>query len=186
MATQSFWRTPPGPPGRVGPVIDDRRWLGEQGPFPHLARLVELPPLTAEAAFDAVRLARSAGPQSCRWSVAAGEGLLELNGAGRVPSPPRPCYWSFREVPGKIRSQRWHLALPVRLLLLPWSATRTALAIELRRQPWLYPAENLYLDAGHAALRALVPELEAWGLSEARELDVWLDTLVIEVGDQTD
>lgn len=171
---------------RVVRPVDDRQWLGEQGPFPHLARLVDLPPLTAQAAFDAVRAAHAHGPQSPRWSLAAGEGRLELVGAGHVPSPPRPCYWSYREVPGKIRSERWHLAVPVRLLLLPWSSTRSALAIELRRQPWLYPAENLYLHAGHEALRVLAPELETWALAESRELDAWLDSLVVGTGDPSD
>jgi hypothetical protein len=172
--------------GAVRPVDDDRKWLVEPGPFPHLARVVDLPPLTAQAAFDAVRIARSRGPQSARWAVPAGDGRLELLGAGHVPSPPRPCYWSYREVPGKIRSQRWHLAIPVRLLLLPWSATRSAVAIELRRQPWLYSAEHLYLDAGHEALRVLAGELEEWGLSETRQLDAWLDSLLTEAGDQPD
>jgi len=72
------------------------------------------------------------------------------------------------------------------LLLLPWSATRTALAIELRRQPWLYAAENFYLHAGHEALRGLAPELEEWALTETRELDAWLDTLVSGAGEQID
>jgi hypothetical protein len=168
------------------PLEGDGWWLVEPGPFPHLTRLVDLPPLTAQAAFDAVRPLHGTGPQSPRWSVAAGEGRLELVGSGSVPSPPRPCYWSYREVPGKIRSHRWHLAVPVRLLLLPWSATRTALAIELRRQPWVYTAENLYLHAGHEALAVLAAELEGWGLAEARELDAWLDRVAAEVGDQPD
>lgn len=174
-----------GTTGVHNPIDGDRVWQAEQGPFPHLARLVDLPPLMARAAFDAVRVAHGRAPQSRHWAVPAGEGRLELNGAGHVPSPPRPCYWSLREVPGKIRSQRWHLAVPVRLLLLPWSATRTAVAIELRRQPWVYAAGNLYLDAGHEALRALAAELESWGLRETKELDAWLDSLVLDAGDQT-
>lgn len=165
------------------PLDGDRRWLVEPGPFPHLARLVDLPPLTAQAAFDAVRSAHQRGHQSRRWTVVAGEGRLELIGEGYVPSPPRPCYWSYREVNGKIRSQRWHLAIPVRLLLLPWSATRSAVAIELRRHPWLYSAEHLYLDAGHEALGRLAAELEDWALSETRELDAWLDGLMADTGD---
>ncbi len=176
MATLS----PLNPWGVTRPVDDDRRWLVEPGPFPHLARLVDLPPLTAQAAFDAVRAAHSRGPQSRRWVVPAGHGRLELTGPGYVPSPPRPCYWSHREVPGKIRSPRWHLAVPVRLLLLPWSATRSAVAIELRRHPWLYAAENLYLDAGHAALVRLTHELEEWALAETREVDAWLDSLAAD------
>jgi hypothetical protein len=166
--------------GVLRPLGGDHVWLAEPGPFPHLARLVDLPPLTAQAAFDAVRPARARGPQSRRWAVAAGEGRLELVGDGHVPSPPRPCYWSFREVPGKIRSQRWHLAIPVRLLLLPWSGTRSALAVEVRRHPWVYPAENLYLHAGHAALDLLASELEAWATVEARKLDTWLDALLAD------
>jgi hypothetical protein len=160
------------------PLDGDRVWLAESGPFPHLARLIELPPLTAQAAFDAVRPGHARGPQSRRWTVAAGEGRLELVGDGHIPSPPRPCYWSYREVPGKIRSQRWHLAIPVRLLLLPWSGARSALAIEVRRQPWVYPAENLYLHAGHDALETLAAELEAWATLESRKLDAWLDSLM--------
>jgi hypothetical protein len=154
----------------VHPVDDDRRWFVEPGPFPHQARLVDLPPLTAQAAFDAVRGGHSHGPQSCRWKLPVRDGRVELTGPGYMPSPPRPCYWSFREVSGKMRSQRWHLALPVRLLLLPWSESRTAVAIELRRQPWLYTAEHFYLEAGHEALRLLATELEDWALSEARQL----------------
>jgi hypothetical protein len=166
------------------PLDGDRVWLAEQGPFPHLARLIDLPPLTAQAAFDAVRVSRSRSLQSPRWSVPADEGRLDLVGAGHVPSPPRPCYWSYREVRGRIRSRRWHLALPVRLLLLPWSATRTALAVELRRRPWLYAPENLYLHAGHEALRVLAAEVEAWATAESRELDAWLDSLAAGAGDQ--
>lgn len=171
------------------PLNGDRvLWPAEAGPFPHLARIIDLPPLTAQAAFDAVRLAHSGDPPSRHWAVSTTESRLELSGPGQVPSPPRPCYWPLREVPGKIRSHRWHLAIPVRLLLVPWSATRTAVAVELRpppwfhagRQPWLYAAENFYVHAGHDALRALAAELEAWGLSEARELDTWLDSLVID------
>ena len=154
----------------VRPVDDDQRSLVEPGPFPHLARPVDLPPLTAQAAFDAVRNAHSEDSQSHRWTLPLRDGRLELSGPGYVPTPPRPCYWSFREVEGKIRSQRWHLAVPVRLLLLPWSGTRSAVAIELRRQPWLYPAEHFYLEAGHAALRMLASELEDWALAETRQL----------------
>ena len=165
------------------PLDGDRLWLAEQGPFPHLARLLDIPPLTAQAAFDAVRSTHARSPRSPRWDVAAGEGRLELVGAGEVPSPPRPCYWAYREVPGKIRSQRWHLAIPVRLLLLPWSGIRSALAVEVRRQPWVYPAESLYLHAGHDALDTLAAELEAWAGAETRQLDAWLDGLLTETGD---
>ena len=154
----------------VRPVDDDRRWCVEQGPFPHLARLVDLPPLTAQAAFDAAWSAHRDGPQSRRWTLPLRDGRLELSGPGYVPTPPRPCYWSFREVDGKIRSQRWHLAIPVRLLLLPWSDTRSAVAVELRRQPWLYTAEHFYLTAGHEALRLLASELEDWVMAETRQL----------------
>ena len=169
------------------PLNGDRVGPAEAGPFPHLARIIDLPPLTAQAAFDAVRLARSGEPPARHWVVSTAESRLELSGPGHVHAPPRPCYWSLREVPGKLRSHRWHLAIPVRLLLLPWSATSTAVAVELRRPPWLCPggqswlgaAENFYVHAGHDALQALGGELEAWGLAETRALDRWLDGLVL-------
>ncbi len=165
------------------PFDGDGPWLAEPGPFPHLARLIDLPPLTAQAAFDGVRAAHSPSPGSPRWAVPAGEARLELLGAGSVPAPPRPCYWSYREVPGRIRSPRWHLSISVRLLLLPWSATRTALAIELRRHPRFFGAESLYLHAGHDALAGLAANIEAWALAETRKLDAWLDSLVTGAGD---
>ena len=167
------------------PFDGDGPWLAAAGPFPHMARLIDLPPLTAQAAFDAVRAAHSPSLGSRRWAVAAGEARLELLGAGRVSAPPRSCYWSYREVPGRIRSPRWHLTISVRLLLLPWSATRTALAIELRRHPRFYAAEKLYLHAGHETLTGLAAEIEDWALAETSKLDAWLDSLVTGAGDGT-
>ena len=156
--------------------VQHRRWACEPGPFPHLARVTDLPPLMAQAAFDAVRVARTR-PGSLRWELKVHDVRLELYGAGYVLPPPRPCYWSYRDVPAKIRSNHWPLAIPVRLLLVPWSDTRTTLAIELRRHPHSYAPETLYLHSAQRALDILASELGAWAFQELHELDHWLDHL---------
>src|SRR5438309_2249241 len=94
------------------------RLAWERDPFPYQSRVLDLPPLVAQAAFDALRRQRARHRGSPRWDVAVPAGRLELVGPGRVSPPPRPCYWSYREVPGMIRpTASWPLAVAVRLEL---------------------------------------------------------------------
>jgi hypothetical protein len=143
---------------------------GEPAPFPYLPRLTGLPPLVAQAAFDAVRVTRSRRGQPANWDVEVRGGCLHLHGDGRVPPPPRPCFWSYREVPGRIRSTWWHVAVPVRLELVPWSETRTALGLSVRG-PYHLASEAVYQQVGRAALDVLAAELDAWSLHELHELE---------------
>src|SRR5581483_2238313 len=91
--------------------------------LPYLTRVLDLPPLVAQAAFDAVRSARTQRAHPAAWEVGTPSGRLELRGDGWIPPPPRPCYWSYRHVPGRIRSSGWPPPIPVGLELVPWSAT---------------------------------------------------------------
>ena len=139
--------------------------------FPYQTRVLELPPLVAQAAFDEVRRARHrTGPL---WEVAVPGGRLELRGSGRVSPPPRPCYWSYREVRGWVLT-RWHSPIPVRLELVPWSATTSALGLSLAGPPLLGLSESVYLEMGGGALAVLARELDAWALEELHELEAEL------------
>lgn len=103
-------------------------------------------------------------------------GRLELRGEGRVGAPPPSRYWAYRAIPGAVRSHWWHPAIPVLVELVPWSKTRTALGLGLRRRPVL-SGDGVYLGVGAAALEALGAQIEAWGLHGLHELEGWLGSL---------
>jgi hypothetical protein len=139
--------------------------------LPYLTRVLDLPPLVAQAAFDAVRSTRTRQPRSVTWEIATAAGRLELSGDGRIPPPPRPCYWSYRHVPGRVRSAGWQPAIAVGLELVPWSATRTALGLHVDGAPLLYADQHLYVAVGRAALHALAADLETWSLHDLTTLE---------------
>jgi hypothetical protein len=143
----------------------------EPNNLPYLTRVLDLPPLVAQAAFAAVRSTRTCQNHPAVWEIGTAAGRLELHGDGRVAPPPRPCYWSYRHVPGRIRSLGWQPAIPVGVELVPWSATRTALGLHLVAFPLLYADERLYLEVGHAALETLAADLEAWALHDLTTLE---------------
>ena len=72
----------------------------EPNNLPYLTQVLDLPPLVAQAAFDAARSARACQNRPAVWDIATPAGRLELHGDGRIAAPPRPCYWSYRDVPG--------------------------------------------------------------------------------------
>jgi hypothetical protein len=134
--------------------------------LPYLTRILDLPPLVAQAAFDAARTARMPRPRSAGWEIGTADGRLELHGDGRVPPPPRPCYWSYRHVSGRIRSPGWQPAIAIGLELVPWSSTRTALGLHVDGAPLIYADEHLYIAVGRAALHTLAGDLESWALHD--------------------
>ena len=145
-------------------------WAERSESFPYLPRVTGLPPLVAQAAFDALRAARCAPGRPTHWVITVADGGLYLHGDGRVRPPPRPCYWSYREVPGTIRGVGWPVAVPVRLELVPWSATRTAVGLSVRGSHHLGGA-GTYQRIGSAAVEAVAGWMEAWPLAELRRLD---------------
>jgi hypothetical protein len=154
----------------------DERLGWRATPFPYLVRIVELPPMVAQAAFEASRRARSCPGGPGTWDIEAEAGRLELRGNGRSRAPVPTRYWAYRAVGGVIRSRRWHISVPVLVELVPWSKTRSALGLSLRRRP-LMGGEGLYLTVGAEALEALGAEIDAWGLSDLHELEGWLGEL---------
>ena len=144
--------------------------LSAPGAFPYLTRVVDLPPLVAQAAFEEVRRTRRLVQPGDRWDVSVPAGTLELHGPGRITPPPRRCYWSHREVRGRIHSPGWPLTIPVRLELLPWSGAESALGLSVVNHRPLLATEHTYLDVGTQALGLLADELDAWAFHELREL----------------
>lgn len=100
-------------------------------------------------------------------------GRLELLGAGPVAPPPRPCYWSYREARGLVLT-RWHAPVPVRLELVPWSATRSALGLGLLGPPLWGVSDSVYVEVGGAALAALAAEMDTWATYELDQLEAQL------------
>ena len=149
------------------------RLVAERSPFPYLSCTVDLPPTVAQAALDASMRARRGGGWPPSWDVPAAGGHLELRGDGRLPGPARQ--WVYRELYGSIR-HRWHPPISVRLELLPWSKTTTALGLSVPRRPFL-THEGVYLAVGSAALGLLAGEIVAWGHREVDQLEGWLDEL---------
>ena len=155
----------------VTPRTFGRTFCWELNSLPYLTCVLDLPPLVAQAAFDAVRSARTYPSRPDVWEIGTAAGRLVLHGDGRVAPPPRPCYWSYRHVPGRIRSLGWQPAIPVGVELAPWSATRTALGLHVEGLPLLYTHERLYLDVGYAALKTLAADLEGWALHDLKTLE---------------
>lgn len=149
----------------------------EPNRLPYLSRTLDLPPLVAQAAFDATRSARTRPSRPSAWDIVTAAGRLELQGDGLVPPPPRPCYWSYRQVSGRIRSSCWHPPIPCQLELVPWSSARTAVGVRADGIPLLYADERLYVDVGHEVLRTLAADLETWALHELAALGRSLDRL---------
>ena len=147
--------------------------LASEPEFPHLSRVLDLPPLVAQAALDAVRCDHTRPAQTQRWDVSVSSGCLKLVGQGWVSPPPRVCYWPYREIPGTIHIAAQPVPLPVRLELVPWSRTHTALGLGVRRIP-VFAGNTGYLDAAFQALELLTNELTAWGLHEVDEMEQWL------------
>ncbi len=146
-------------------------WAQEREPFPYLVRVTGIPPLVAQAAFDGLRVGRCHPQQPTWWELRVPGGCLQLRGTGRLSPPPRRCYWSYREVPGTIRSGWWPAAVPVRLELVPWSETRTAVGLSVRGRPYHLASGAVYQRIGGAALEVVAAEVEAWPLHELRHLD---------------
>ena len=146
------------------------RLVWERDQFPYVSRVLDLPPLVAQAAFDAVRHQRTRSRRFPVWDVAVPVGRLELVGSGWVSPPPRACYWSYRDVPGMIRAASWPVPVAVRLELAPWSSTQTTLGLGVRRLPML-TGDGPYLDVAWQALDQLTRELTSWGLHDVCELE---------------
>ena len=124
----------------------------------YMARVVDLPPLVAQAAFDArLQRSRTLRHQAESWIG----GRLELNGRPRSSSGAGSM--PYRVMPGILYSGlRWHR---VELELAPWSSRLVQLGLRpcggrMRRLP-----PDSILSAGHDVLAHLDAEMADWAVA---------------------
>ena len=126
-------------------------------PYPYVSHLLDLPPEVAELHFDlaCLHLATDGRPV-----LAVRSGRLELDRMHR-PVEARRAYHPWRALRGTLRPLGWWTsAIAVDLELLPWSATRSELA--LIAGPVRHPGrvgERRYLRLAHDVLDRLTDVL---------------------------
>ena len=130
-------------------------------PYPYVSHLLDLPPEVAELYFDLACLHLAAAG---RPVVAVDSGRLELDRA-RGPVEGRRAYRPWRAIGGTLHPLGWWTsAIAVDLELLPWSATRSELA--LIAGPTRHPGRNgerRYLRLAHDVLHRLTETLRGVG-----------------------
>ena len=96
----------------------------------YVARPLELPPLTAQAAFDG-RVERTSPPQANgSWLVETASARLHLL-AGAYHDPPG-VMWPLRRAPARLHDTRGKSGIPVEVEVAPWSAARCEIGIRPR------------------------------------------------------
>ena len=96
----------------------------------YVARPLELPPLTAQAAFDG-RVERTSPAQAgLPWLVETASARLRLL-AGAYHDPPG-VMWPLRRVPARLHDTRGKSGIPVEVEVASWSAARCEIGIRPR------------------------------------------------------
>ena len=124
--------------------------------FPHISRLVDLPPGLAREAFDLAARDLARGPAGAAWTIAVSAGRLDLCGNGILSGSRQPS-WPYRQVTGRLRAPWMRKGLIVELELLPWSDTHTELGLGLPGSAGLFGGrhERAYLRVGGEVVEAL-------------------------------
>ena len=128
----------------------------------YVSRVVELPPLVGQAAYDAQ--VRTLGEPPRQLVVSRSRLILQsvaFTDAGRGGQP-------LRRNPGHVvtRSQRW----PVELELHPWSSRRVELGFRPLDGAWRRLPPDAVVNAGHDVLAALAVLMHAWAERPLTEL----------------
>ena len=136
--------------------------------YPYVSHLLELPPDVATIGFDLFCHCLAANPrtddQLGGWEITLRSGRLELVPPPRVGEAGRG-YCALRTLPGTLRPpRRWSPRVAVNLEVLPWSATKSELALiahPSRQLGWL--PERPYLRLAHDLLHVVAHHLERAG-----------------------
>ena len=137
-------------------------------PYPYVSHLLDLPPEVAELHFDLACLGLAADGRRShttgRSVLEVPSGRLELDRTARAVLG-RRAYQPWRALRGTLRPVGWWASgIAVDLELLPWSATRSELAlIAGPTRPARRVGERRYLRLAHDVLDLLVDALHTAG-----------------------
>jgi hypothetical protein len=95
-----------------------------------VGRPLELPPLTAQAAFDAQRHSPARQCGQTIWAIETGSSELRVFGSGVIARHGPAC--ALRRARGQLRGGRRRRPIPVEIEVMPWSDTRCEIAIRPR------------------------------------------------------
>jgi hypothetical protein len=139
----------------------------------YVSAMVELPPLTASAAFDATRVApfpnRDSGPGSGCWVVVASGGTLEVQAESQPPRTTRLC--AYRRAFGRMTTAGGWWSVPIEVELSPWSSHRCSVGIRPSGpRPGMQPSrlQDRYFEAAVTTASELAGQLE-------RHVARWID-----------
>jgi hypothetical protein len=142
----------------------------------YVAHHLELPPMTAVAAFDAHRDAASIGQTDERGVGETPGAKLRLTGSC-APERSRP-YTALRRTSGRLCHRRTLVSFPVEIEVSPWSGMRCEIGIRPRGRTvpmtdgWLrrrYLA--LAVDAAERLAHALERQVEDWMRAQLHDPD---------------
>jgi hypothetical protein len=151
-------------------------------PYPYVSHLLDLPPEVAELHFELACLSLAADRRHShitgRPLLVVPSGRLQLDGAAQLVDG-RRAYRPWRAVRGTLHPVGWwSTAVAVDLELLPWSATRSELALIAGPVRWSgRVGERRYLRLAHDVLDVLVDAVHAAGaVAEAADKARWVTT----------
>lgn len=133
-----------------------------QHPAPYVGVQMLVPPLAAQAAFDAYRRnSTTAAVGGDWWPVTSGSATLTLEGSGVIRRD-RPSD-ALRRWIGSIRAERWWISIPVEVELSPWSSRSCEIGIRPRSSrlcPLYGAGRRRYLDLASRFAEHLAAELD--------------------------
>ena len=139
----------------------------------YVSRALDLPPLTAQAAFDAHRDATALEHRRGAWVLETPSTVLRLVETDVVSR--RHPLGPLRQARGRLRSREGLVGIAVELELTPWSDTRCEIGI--RPEGWMVPLTDGYrlrryvamaVQAAEGFSSVLADRVEAWMTREVR------------------
>jgi hypothetical protein len=139
----------------------------------YVGQPLNLPPLTAQAAFDTLHQTSAVDTAADRWIFETAAGELRLQGADVTDSP--GAMWALRRAPGCLHRRGRLNRLAIELELTPWSKRRCEIGI--RHCGWLAPMTEGRRQRRYVALAAEVAESLALKLEAL--VDSWISAQLI-------
>jgi hypothetical protein len=121
---------------------------------------LNLPPLTAQAAFDAVREASGSSRCPDTWVIETSGSELRMVGTGAVD---RPGIWPLRQAPAQLRRRGGHGSMAIEVELTRWSKHRCEIGIRpcARMAPMSDSRRRRYRALAVEAAEELAVRIEA-------------------------